>query len=202
MKYTKIDNCIDSLINHYKENVINVINDKNEEVVNAVMTAVKETIEEVYIPKDIKNIYDLAKLINNNDYGCELNNIYNIDVEALCRKNKWIILFPYSDDCLEVRGYIDDEISAFNGGKYKILKKGDFYQDEYEENTYHKANVNQIIEAENDATIYMEWCPKNKNYTWDISCDYTNSVYFNIIGEEDNEIWAKCCIIDVSNICD
>jgi len=166
-------------------------------------------------PSKIDTIEDLAKLLDNNDYYGELNNEYNIDVEDICRKNKWIICFPYSDDCFEVRGYIDDELGAYNGSWYKIYKEGDFYPDEEEDNTYHKAEQNMIREVSCEAgcDIKANWCNEkiyqnNQKYVWDIIVENENlpHAYFNIIDKdseddyESNEIWAKCCIIDCSKI--
>lgn len=155
-------------------------------------------------PKEINNIIDLAKLLDGNSNGDELENPYNINVEKICRKNKWIILFPYSDDCLEVRGYIDDELGAWNNTNYKLAKKGDFYPDEDEDNTYHKAERNMIYVTEEDPDIRMIWDSKEHPYTWwiEANCMGSNVAYFDIIDEddEDGKTWAKCCIIDCSNI--
>ena len=165
--------------------------------------AILEEINEYIKPSKIKTINDVAKLLNNNTYGDELDNPYNIDVEDICCKNKWVILFPYSDDNLEIRGYINDEIGAYDGGDYQFIKKGEFIKDLEEYNTYHKAEYDQIIDADNDnAHIFVKWCLKDTGYIWYIDTDYTEVAYFDIISEddEDNEKWARCCIIDCSNI--
>ena len=152
-------------------------------------------------PTEINTITDLAKLLDGNSNGDELENPYNINVEEICRKNKWIILYPYSDDCLEIRGYIDDEVGAWNTTEYKLIRKGDFYKDENEENTYHKAENNMICYAEEDPHIFMKWDSDEHPYTWYIDTDYTDVAYFDIIDvEEDNKTWARCCVIDCSNI--
>ena len=165
--------------------------------------AILEEINEYIKPSKIKTINDVAKLLNNNTYGDELDNPYNIDVEDICCKNKWVILFPYSDDNLEIRGYINDEIGAYDGGDYQFIKKGEFIKDLEEYNTYHKAEYDQIIDSDNDnAHIFVKWCLKDTGYIWYIDTDYTEVAYFDIISEddEDNEKWARCCIIDCSNI--
>ena len=159
-------------------------------------------VQENCKPKEINTIYDLSKLLNRNSYGDELENPYDIDIEELCKKNKWIVLFPYSDDNLEVRGYIYDEIGAWDGGNFKIVKKGEFYEDINEDNTYHKATCNQIMQADDEPHIFMKWDPCDKPYIWYISANYPNVAYFDIISEDDDEntTWARCCIIDCSSI--
>ena len=168
----------------------------------------KDTFEYLYEsirPCEINTIDDLAKLLNNNWNGDELKNPYDIDVEKLCKEKKWVVLFPYSDDNLEIRGYIHDEIGAYDGGEFKFVKKGEFYQDPDDDEIYRKAKNNEVIGSEDDPHIFMKWCDNScKPYTWYIDTDYTDSAYFDIIDEdsEDEEIWARCCVIDCSNILD
>lgn len=167
-----------------------------------------DTLEYLYNnikPHEINTIQDLAKLLNHNWHTNELANPYDIDVEKICQENKWIILFPYSDDNLEIRGYIDDELGAWDGGKFKIAKKGEFYQDPDDDEIYRKAKSTSIVSTDEDPHIFMMWCDGDyKPYTWYIDTDYDEVAYFEILDEdsEDDEIWAKCCIIDCSKILD
>ena len=156
-------------------------------------------------PKEINTIQDLAKLLHNNWNGDELKNPYNIDIEKLCKEKKWVVLFPYSDDNLEIRGYVYDELDAYDGGEFKLLKKGNYYQDPNDDEIYRKAKSNYLVYCEDKPHIFMKWCDdKFKPYTWYIESDYENVAYFDILDEdsEKDEIWAHCCIIDCSNILD
>ena len=172
-------------------------------------------------PREINNINDLAKLLDGNSNSEELSNPYNIDVEDICRKNKWIILFPYSDDNLEVRGYIDDEIGAWDGTKIMLYKKGEFYPEDLDDELYKKASNDTICSIEDDyfynnevkngrLGVDMQWCPNDQPYTWYLNVEYYKKdidnkpivAYFDIVDEDDDEdnTWARCCIIDCSNI--
>ena len=167
-----------------------------------------DTLEYLYDnikPSEINTIYDLAKLLNHNWNGEELKNPYDIDVEKLCKENKWVVLFPYSDDNLEIRGYIDDELSAWGGGEFKFVKKGEYYQDPDDDEIYRKAKNNELVGCCEDPHIFMKWCDiEHKPYTWYINTDYTDVAYFEILDEDSDkdEIWARCCVIDCSNILD
>lgn len=169
-----------------------------------------DTLEYIFAnikPREINTIQDLAKLLNNNWNGDELKNPYGIDVEQLCKEKKWVILFPYSDDNLEIRGYVWGELGAYDGGNFKFVKKGEFYQDpdDDDDELYRKAKSNKLVGCEDDPHIFMKWCDeKHKPYTWYIDTDYTDAVYFNILDEdsEEDEIWAHCLIIDCSSILD
>lgn len=203
MKENLFEYVLEQLKNKNVEECYNYLNN-NPNLVNKFWDDTLECLYHNIKPKEIKTIDDLAKLLNGNSNGDELENSYNINVEDICRTNKWIVLFPYSDDCLEVRGYIDDELGAWNDTEFKIIKKGDFYADENEDNTYHKATCNQVLKTEEDSHIFMKWWPKDHSYTWYIDTDYTDVAYFDVIDDaaedEDERTWARCCIIDCSNI--
>ena len=188
----KIEDCYNYLIDN-QEYKLKLWNDTLEYI--------KSNIK----PREINTIQDLAKLLNNNYNDDELKNPYDIDVKKLCKEKKWVVLFPYSDDNLEIRGYIDDELGAWNGGNFKLIKKGEFYQDPEDDEIYRKAKGNELIGCEEDPHISMSWCNDNcKPYTWFIESDYSNVAYFDILDEDsdEGEIWAHCCVIDCSNILD
>lgn len=188
------------IINNYWE-------DYDYEVKNAILDDIYRKIK----PSKIETIDDLARLLDGNDNGDELSNKYNLDVEDICRKNKWVICFPYSDDNIEFRGFIDDELGAWDGGFYKFYKEGDFYEDEDQDNTYHKAEDNMVvaISERSEYDLKAAWCndkiyDNGKKYIWDYTIENNElpHAYFNIIDEDsdEDEIWAKCCIIDLSSL--
>ena len=92
----------------------------SDEVKNIMLNEIAKKIK----PEKIETIQDLAQLLNENEYGYELHNENNINIEALCKEKNWIVVFPYSDDNVELRGAIDDEIGAWDGTILKFVKKG------------------------------------------------------------------------------
>ena len=203
MKNYKIVNWLETEIcKQGSKDFFDMLNNCWEEYSDEIKTLILDDVFSQLKPEKIETIEDLAKLLNGNKYCDELKNPYNLDVEKICKDNKWIILFPYSDDCLEVRGYIDDEIGAWDDTNYKIVKKGEFYEDRNEDNTYHKATKDGLLHTEEDPHIFMKWCPEDKSYIWYIESNYPNVAYFDIDEEDvdENKIWARCCIIDCSEI--
>lgn len=196
------NNEADSLLNEMEELINENINLKN-----ILLSDTIDYIKSLVKPREINTIQDLAKLLNHNWNGDELKNPYNIDVEQLCKEKKWVILFPYSDDNIEIRGYVWNELGAYNGGEFKLIKRGEFYNDPEDDDIeiYRKAKNNELVSCKDDPHIFMKWCDeKHKPYIWYIDTDYTDAAYFEILDEdsEENEIWAHCCIIDCSNILD
>lgn len=210
---TPLEKFVNDFVSCYQNEALNMIDNKQEVVYEMMYDSLREQIMSELKPSKIETIKDLALLLNNNTNGSELNNVYNIDVEDICRKNKWVICFPYSDDNIEFRGYIYEELSAYDGGWYKFYKEGDFYQDNEEDNTYHKADKDMVMTSlpyKDAPDIKAEWCNEKydeetkKTYIWNyiVLNEQLPHEYFDIVDDdtEDDEIWAKCCIIDLSSI--
>lgn len=52
---------------------------------------------------------ELAQLLNNREYGFEITE----DEEQLAKDNGLVVVFGHSDDCIELRGAIHDEVYGF-----------------------------------------------------------------------------------------
>lgn len=85
----------------------------------------------------------LAELLNGNEYRDEMTK----EQEQAAKQNNLLVLFGASDDLLEMRGAIRDEVGAYDGGEYALALDGELYADGEEENTYHKAIGNEVLHA-------------------------------------------------------
>ena len=87
---------------------------------------------------------------------------------------------------------------------FRCPSKQDPMHQHLPENTYHKAEENMIYATEEDPDIHMMWDSDEHPYTWwiEVNCMGSNVAYFDVIDEddEDGQTWARCCIIDCSNI--
>lgn len=176
----------------------------NQEVLDIIL----EDIKSKFKPQTISTIEDVAKVLDGNTYGDELK--CDFDIEKICKDNNWVIMFPYSDDNVELRGAIDDEISAWEGINLKFYKEGDLYADPDEDNTYHKALETCCIEDNKNPDVMCKWCDEkydaetHKTYTWNyiVTNPKLPHIYFNIVDEDDEEdsIWAKCVVIDLNEL--
>jgi len=168
-------------------------------------------------PTEINTITDLAKLLDGNECGNELKNDLLRDIEGFCKERNWLIVFPYSDDNVELRGAIDDEISAWDGTTIRFVKSGDFYMDEDDYECYHKASKNMFITVNsheideiknkydnwldyNGLVIEALWEPEHlPNYSWAYhalgNIDYAE---FDIF--EDGEPHSRGMIINLNKI--
>lgn len=183
-----------------------------DSIKNAILNEVNKKIK----PEKIETIEDVAKLLDGNEYGDELRNELAINIGDLCKENKWVIVFGYSDDNVEIRGAIDDELGAWDGALLKLVNKGDFYLedcDEYgdEDATYKKATSTLFVDIsenelkdiketgyKNTCIIEALWCPENSDTSWQFNCKGAEYARFNIM--EDEELYGECLVIDLSKL--
>lgn len=52
---------------------------------------------------------ELAKLLNGREYGHEITE----NEKQLAKDNSLVVVFGFSDDCIELRGAVDDEVYGF-----------------------------------------------------------------------------------------
>lgn len=199
---------------HGAQNFFDCVNNAwDDKMIESIRQSLLGEIKTKIKPRNIETIDDLANLLDGNEYGDELRNEYNLNVEEICKKNNWVVVFGYSDDNLELRGAIDDEIGAWEGITVKLVKPGDFYLvDEYEE-TYQKAKETMFTPIEDSeledlkkdnykGTCVIEglWGPEDSDASWQFNCAGAPSVRFNIMEEE--ELYAECLVIDLNKLLD
>jgi len=195
--------------NHGAKNFFDSINNNWDEVSDSIKQALLDEIQTKIKPEKINTIEDLAKLLDGNECGYELDNEYNIDVNDICCKNKWVIVFGASDDLIEFRGFIDDEDGAYDGTLMKLVKPGDFYMEDEDTETYKKSKEYKFVpisESElkeiqnngyqNTCVVEMLWCPNDSNASWQVNSKGAPFVRFNIM--EDEELYCEAVIIDIS----
>lgn len=66
------------------------------------------------------NAKDLAALLNGREYGSEITK----PEEAAAKADGLVVVFGYSDDCVELRGAIHEEIAAYEGATFRICTDG------------------------------------------------------------------------------
>jgi hypothetical protein len=135
------------------------------------------------------NIKDWVQKLNGKEYGWELS---KQELEQV-KQDGIIIAYGDSDDLLEFRGCIYDEISAYNGTIAKLTKDLTvFNEDENKENfAYNKSEIDKM------KTIKAIWEPKDDQgnifASWKIETDIPHET-FNIM--EDEELFGIGIIFD------
>lgn len=142
-----------------------------------------------------------AALITGNEYLEEMTR----EQETVAKDNNLLVLFGQSDDLLEMRGVIHDEVGAFEGGDYALVLDGELYADDEEENAYHKAKGNIVMPLSDDYNnddnprlISVDWCPENNPaLSW---CIFSNMPYASFTINRDGESFCEGIVIDLDEI--
>ena len=147
------------------------------------------------------NKEQFAQLLKGRNYSEEYRREISREEHLLAKENNLLVCFGESDDLLEFRGIIYDEIGVYDGGTaYIIKKKGDVI-DAISEN-----DLNEIQDIMDDKElefnipkieISAEWCPENSKYSWVID-SFLPHAKFDIM--EDGDFYCSGIVIEKSDI--
>lgn len=134
-----------------------------------------------------------AQLLNGRQYGDEITR----EEEKLAREHGLLVCFGASDDLLEFRGIVYDEVGMYNGGlAFLVKKKGDKIDimSEYDFNEAQKIiNGNNLSFELPKVKIIAEWYPNDLKCAWRIKSDLPHAT-FDIM--EDDELYCRGIVIE------
>lgn len=140
----------------------------------------------------------LAELINGRSYRNEMNK----EEEQIAKENGLIVIFGASDDLVEFRGAIYDELDAYEGTHFIIATPGTEIPDDEDEETYRKAKKLEAIPIEEESLTKKNrfeavWSPDELDCSWLIKTDLPHSI-FDIM--EDGELYCRGIIIETESL--
>lgn len=144
------------------------------------------------------NKEQFAELLNGRQYREEITE----SEEQLAKENDLIIVFGYSDDNIEFRGLIYDEIPAYDGAEMFIATPGTEIIVDEDEETYQKAKsltavrLNQRRVNEKNF-VEAIWSPDELDCSWLIRADIPHAT-FDIM--EDGELFCRGIVLSKSDI--
>ncbi len=113
---------------------------------------------------------EIAKIIDGRQHGKETTS----EIEQIAKENNIVIVFGCSDDLMEFRGAINDEVGCYDGGEAYITEIGIFGGE-------CDCKYQQSARAE-CKKIEAEWC-KTEEYAWTYKTDIPHECFVTI--EED-----------------
>jgi hypothetical protein len=128
------------------------------------------------------NIFEFAKMLD----GRKHNNEISKDEEKKAKELGFVVVFGYSDDNMEFRGAIDDEVGCYDGGNAYITKYGILEDCKCECEHYQRAKDNSTI-------IKALWCNED-NYSWTYETTIPHAT-FDIL--EDDEKYCRGIVFDI-----
>lgn len=129
-----------------------------------------------------------AKLLDGREYRCELSS----EEEAQAKADGVLIVFGASDDLMELRGVICDEVGCSDGGEALVTCDKVFDSDHECDCDYcgFKAAVKTAVK------IKALWCPDDV-YSWTYKTKVPHST-FDIV--EDDEKYCRGIVISAADL--
>ena len=134
--------------------------DKYEYKIEKILPIKKHLVEK----EKMKKLKYVAGLLNNNSYGFEPSK----SIEDYCKANGIVIVYGHSDDLMEFRGAIDEEIDCYGGTSVFLDENGIIEKCDCNCKYYQKA----VEEAEK---IEALWCVGN--YDWSYETNIAHATF-------------------------
>lgn len=139
-------------------------------------------------------IKEFADGLNGREYGSEITDFEDKRAKEL----GYVVVFGYSDDNMEFRGAINDEIGCYNGGevhlsKDKIFAPWDFCH------SYDEDRPCELIELARKGCKVIEslWCDVTNDCAWSYKTDIPHEI-FNIY--EDGRVFCKGIVFSTQSL--
>lgn len=146
------------------------------------------------------NKEEFAKLLNGREYGMEITK----DEERIAKESGLIVIFGYSDDNVELRGALRDEICAFEGACFVIAKAGDKVVVSQNPKFYREIDDLEAIALEpeiyalnNKNKFKAVWYPSELKCSWLIKTEVPHAT-FDIF--EDGELFCRGVVIEFADL--
>lgn len=135
---------------------------------------------------------EFARLLDGREYGDEMSEEEN----ELAAENRLFVFFGYSDDNLEIKGIIDDEIGAYEGIEICIAKTVNtpYWSIVNEEM---KAIANNFVKNLKNFVVKALWCPDDLDTSWLITTDVPHAT-FDIM--EDDDLFCRGIVVSESDV--
>lgn len=117
------------------------------------------------------DIYEFAKMLDGRQYGEEIS----LEEEEKAKELGFVVVFGYSDDNMEFRGAINDELGCFDGGEVYITNYGIFEACE--------CDCKHSIKAKESAKLIKSiW--NIEGYSWIYETDIPHAIFDILKGDE------------------
>lgn len=135
-----------------------------------------------------KDRRDAAALLRQQLDRCQYSKEITAEQEAFAKANGLVVVFGYSDDGVELRGAIDEEIGAYDGTTVRITPLGLLPAwDSFHGSTDDEAEYARYFakRAAGVATIDAQFSPEDRpGYTWGFATSIPHLLFLVMEGEE------------------
>ena len=111
-------------------------------------------------------------------HGCQIGNEISKEMEQIAKENNLVVVFGASDDLMEFRGAIDDELDAVEGTTAYLDRHGLIINKcDCDDCPYHAAA------SMGASTVKALWCATDE-YSWTFETSITHFVFDVMDGDE------------------
>ena len=141
---------------------------------------------------------ELAEILDGRIYGREMSE----EEKKTAKENGLVVIFGASDDLVEFRGAIYDEIDGYDEFDFIIATPGTEIPVDEDNETYRKAKVMEIVPIELHSTSTKNrfkalWSPEELDCSWLLKTDLPHAT-FDIYDE--GELYCRGLVIEVSSL--
>lgn len=143
----------------------------------------------------------LAERLNDNKRWEEIAK----EQEQIAKENNLLVLFSATVNSLEAKGAINDEYNAYLSERFLLIKSGETYVDDENEDVFHKAEENGLYgmsdycDDDNPRLIRIDWSQDNNSSKTDCIIT-TNMPSVPFTTKEDEEPYCEGIVIDLDEI--
>ena len=144
------------------------------------------------------NKREFAQMLNGRQYRNEMTE----KDEQMAKESGLIVIFGASDDLVEFRGVLYDEMDAWDGQHFIIVLPGTEIPIDEDEETYKKVKEIIAVPIEEYSTVKVNrfeavWGADDPDCSWLIKTDVPHES-FDIM--EDDELYCRGVVIDVADL--
>lgn len=140
------------------------------------------------------NKEELAALLNGREYGQEIT----LAEESAAKAAGLVVVFGYSDDNVELRGAISDEVDMYDGGRLEITTEGPMPKwEELDSPDIDQARAFFRQEQLPRAPIDCEWSPSDEEMSWRFTTTVPHAT-FEI--KEDGDTYCRGLVIALADL--
>ncbi|MDR1889345.1 MAG: hypothetical protein LBQ81_08240 [Zoogloeaceae bacterium] len=133
------------------------------------------------------NAKELAALLN----GCKYLDEVSKELEAQAKENRLVIVFGCSDDLMEFRGAIYDELDAYDGTTAYLDSNG-LLENKCSDDCPYFAE-----KKDNAVSIEAKWCSNDIGASWTFETSIPHET-FDVI--EDGEIYCRGIVFSLDSV--
>ncbi len=137
------------------------------------------------------NAKQLAEMLNGREYMREISSVE----EAMAKANGLVVVHGASDDLMEFRGAIYDEVGCYDGGSALVDAEG--VLEDWDSASESKESARRYMQREPHAkTIEALWCAE-PGYSWTYKTDIPHET-FEIV--EDGEPYCRGIVFSIQDL--